>query len=271
MTAQERIDRKLKVILLARDTESASILYNYVTQFVPFAHVIIENPIPDWDIFRKRVKKLGLLKTVGQVVFLFTVSPVLGFLTRKRRRAIFTEYQLSNQPIPAAHIKRVSSVNTDECRELLKELDPDLVVVNGTRIIAEKTITCIPAPFINIHDGITPAYRGVHGGYWAMATGRPDLFGTTIHYVDKGIDTGNIIEQVFIQPKKGDNFTTYPLLQHAAALPVLVGIIQRFEKEDRIPVKPAVCENRPLWYHPTIFQWIKNAKRTLLISDKHPA
>ena len=95
------------------------------------------------------------------------------------------------------------------------------MLVNGTRIISKKTLESVPATFINIHTGITPAFRGVHGGYWAMATGKKNLFGTTVHYVDTGVDTGGIIEQVFIEPPKQDNFYTYPYLQYASVLPVL--------------------------------------------------
>ena len=105
-------------------------------------------------------------------------------------------------------------------REFLQELKPDLLIVNGTRIISKKTLESVSAPFINIHTGITPAYRGVHGGYWAVAKGKKNFFGTTIHYVDAGVDTGGIIEQVFAEPAKENNFYTYPYFQYATVLPV---------------------------------------------------
>ena len=41
-----------------------------------------------------------------------------------------------------------------------------------------------------MHAGITPQYRGVHGGYWAVVNNDPEHCGVTIHFVDKGIDTG---------------------------------------------------------------------------------
>ena len=45
-------------------------------------------------------------------------------------------------------------------------------------------------PVINMHAGITLRYRGVHGGYWALAEQHPEWVGTTVHLVDPGIDTG---------------------------------------------------------------------------------
>jgi len=70
---------------------------------------------------------------------------------------------------------------------------PDVVVVNGTRIIAEKVLHSVPATFLNTHSGITPLYRGAHGGYWALVKKDRANCGVTIHVVDAGIDTGGIV------------------------------------------------------------------------------
>ena len=77
-----------------------------------------------------------------------------------------------------------------------------------------------------MHAGITPAYRGVHGGYWALAEGRTDLVGTTIHLVDEGIDTGGVIEQASFSPTEADTFVTYPYLHTAAGLPPLIEAVR---------------------------------------------
>ena len=157
----------------------------------------------------------------------------------------------------------VKSLSSEEARELLKKIQPDLVIVNGTRIISKKTLQSVDAPFINIHVGITPQFRGVQGGYWAMATGQKDLFGVTIHYVDPGVDTGGIIEQVFTIPDKRDNFYTYPYLEYGICLPVLKDIVEQFSMGKRPEVKPPVTDKSVLWFHPTIFQWLKNLNKTM--------
>ena len=45
-------------------------------------------------------------------------------------------------------------------------------------------------PVVNYHSGINPAYRGINGGYFALANGEPEHFGVTLHLVDLGVDTG---------------------------------------------------------------------------------
>ena len=85
----------------------------------------------------------------------------------------------------------------------------------------QKVLSCIDAPFINTHLGITLKYRGVHGGYWALANGDPDNYGVTVHLIDVGIDTGGVLYQKFIKVLKNDNFNTYPIHQIAHAIPLM--------------------------------------------------
>jgi folate-dependent phosphoribosylglycinamide formyltransferase PurN len=85
--------------------------------------------------------------------------------------------------------------------------------VNGTRIISKEVLNCVDAVFINMHAGITPKYRGAHGAYWALYNKDRENAGVTIHLVDEGIDTGNIIYQSVVPITEKDNFATYPTLQ----------------------------------------------------------
>jgi methionyl-tRNA formyltransferase len=46
---------------------------------------------------------------------------------------------------------------------------------------------------VNLHPSLLPYNRGKHPAFWAMADGLPA--GVTLHYMDEGVDTGNIIAQ----------------------------------------------------------------------------
>ena len=70
--------------------------------------------------------------------------------------------------------------------------------------------------------GSRPATAGVHGGYWALREGRPDLAGSTVHLVDPGIDTGGILAQTTFTPDGADSIATYPFLHLACAIPLLL-------------------------------------------------
>ncbi len=252
-----------KLVLLARDTDSTWMIYNHIHPQVPIGYILLEKPISRWLLIRNRAKRVGWMKALGQVFFICCISPLLNFLSRTQKKALYAQFHLNSNKPANKKLILVPSVNSEECQAILKKINPDLVLVNGTRIISNQTLQSVTAPFVNIHDGITPAFRGVHGGYWALASGQPELFGTTIHFVDKGVDTGGIIEQIFLQPSKNDNFATYPILQHAAALPVLKQVLERILSGETITTRQPVCENSPIHFHPTIWEWMRNRKRTL--------
>ncbi len=128
--------------------------------------------------------------------------------------------------------------------------------MNGTRILEEHLLHVTGGVFLNTHVGITPLYRGVHGGYWALASGDPDHFGVTIHKIDKGIDTGEIVAQTVTERSDSDNFATYPLLQIASAIPLLKQAI-RSAIDGKLEAIPAPGGESKLWSHPTAFQYLK--------------
>ncbi|MEZ6118695.1 MAG: hypothetical protein R3C28_19310 [Pirellulaceae bacterium] len=60
-------------------------------------------------------------------------------------------------------------MNSPETVDRIQLLAPDVVLVNGTRIIRpHRSDNRTDALFLNTHAGVTPTYRGVHGGYWAL-------------------------------------------------------------------------------------------------------
>jgi folate-dependent phosphoribosylglycinamide formyltransferase PurN len=255
---------KTKIILVARDCDSSCIVYNYLSKSIDIDFVIFERAMPKKKQFWKRVKKLGFLRAASQVIFMLTIFPFIKLFSQQRKRDIFSQYELDEKHLPAKKVIRVETLNSDESRKLLRRLAPDLVLVNGTRIISKKTLEEVGSTFINIHTGITPLFRGVHGGYWAVAKGKKNLFGTTIHYVDSGVDTGAIIEQVFTVPTKADTFYTYPYLQYAVCLPVLKRVVASFLAGKRPETRQPVTTESALWFHPTVTQWLVNLRRTCI-------
>jgi folate-dependent phosphoribosylglycinamide formyltransferase PurN len=217
--------------------------------------VVLEDRLPTLALLRRRVSTLGLPRVVGQVLFAAIVRPALTRLGAERAMAIKQASSLKEATFDST-VVRVPSVNSDAAKAALKRLRPEVVVVSGTRIITDEILQAVPAPFINLHAGITPLYRGVHGGYWALVEGRPDLVGTTIHYVDKGIDTGSIIAQAGFEVTHADSFVTYPLLHTAAGIPLLLQAVH--DVLSRTPAPPRTRTDIPsrLRSHPTLWGYL---------------
>lgn len=246
-----------RVVLLVQRGDASSIVYNALAERFNVVRVIMERAVPRRTVLRRRVKKLGLRSAIGQLAFRATVFPVLARISRARVSAICSEYGLNRDPIPASAVAHVDSVNSERARDELRKARPALVVVNGTRIISKETLECVSVPFLNTHAGITPLYRGVHGGYWALAQRDAAHCGVTVHLVDTGIDTGGILAQAIVTPTAEDTFATYPYLQYAAAVPLLRSALADVLSGVARPKAPPAGESR-LWSHPTLGQYLRN-------------
>ncbi len=212
------------VVLLAGPGDTTDIVANFLADRVPDLAVIVEGSPSRTRMARRRAARHGWPQVIGQVLFVVVALPVLRWRGRDRIGDIVRERGLDTSPHPVR--AAVPSVNDPATVDLLAELHPTLVVVNGTRIIARSVLDAIDCPVVNTHAGITPRYRGVHGGYWALAEGRPDLVGTTVHLVDPGIDTGGVLGRAFFDVTTADTIATYPYLHLAAGLPVLADQVE---------------------------------------------
>ena len=244
------------IVLLAGTGRSTAIVYNALAREFTVAAVIQEDKPARLDFLKRRARKIGWPKVAGQTLFRAVVMPALAAFSRRRTAEILAASGLTTTPIPASVLVRVKSVNSPECIAALQRLAPKVVVVNGTRIIKAEVLNSAPAKFINMHAGITPLYRGVHGAYWALAQNDRNHCGVTVHLVDTGIDTGNILGQATIEPSPRDNFATYAYLQLAAGVPLLKEAV-RAALQGRLQPQPAPAGESHLWYHPTLGEYLR--------------
>jgi methionyl-tRNA formyltransferase len=249
------------VVLLAGPGDTTDIVANELARHVDNLTVIVESAPSRTTMTRRRATRLGWPTVLGQVAFIVGLLPRLRRQGQPRIAAIVAEHDLSTTPFPGT--RAVPSVNDVAVVELLRDLAPRVVVVNGTRIIARSVLDAVDAPFINMHAGITPRYRGVHGGYWALAEGHPEQVGTTVHLVDPGIDTGGVLAQATFAPTADDTIGTYPYLHLAAGLPLLVDQVERARRgQALVTVDPSsLPEKGPLYYHPTLRQYRRIRRR----------
>jgi phosphoribosylglycinamide formyltransferase-1 len=88
--------------------------------------------------------------------------------------------------------------------KLLKEAGVELVVLAGyMRIVKEPLLAAFPGRMINIHPSLLPAFPGLEAWKQALAAGAPET-GCTVHYVNRGMDTGPIIAQRRVPVLAGD-------------------------------------------------------------------
>lgn len=245
-----------RIVMMAGKGMSTNILYQALQQDFEIEKVILEDKVNKSAFLKKRVKHLGIWKVAGQVIFQATIPGILRSASKSRIASILHQAALTSDPPPQEKVIKVASVNDEHVVSILNRIKPDIVIVNGTRIISKKILESVKSCFINIHAGITPKYRNVHGAYWALVNNDQEHCGVTVHLVDQGIDTGNIIYQNTISITREDNFVTYPLLQLAAGIPLLKKALRDIA-EDKLVTKKGTLQSK-IWHHPTIGQYLFN-------------
>lgn len=245
----------LRAVILCNGKQSTRIMYRAIAADADIIAIIVENKPEAKQMLIRRCKRLGVVKLIGQLLFVL-FNRFFYKLSKPRVAQLIKQYGLHDADLPQSLVKKVESVNSQAAIDLLKELQPGIVIVNGTRIITETVLSAIEAPFVNTHMGITPRYRGVHGGYWALACGDTENCGVTVHLVDKGIDTGGVLYQDRIQIQNDDNFNTYPIHQIAKAIPLMKAVLQD-ARENKLTVVEGVQPSN-IWFHPAIWEYISN-------------
>jgi methionyl-tRNA formyltransferase len=86
----------------------------------------------------------------------------------------------------------------------LRALSPDLFVAVGYALILPRDLLALPRLLVaNFHASLLPAYRGKHPVFWTLRSGER-WGGLTVHAMDRGIDTGDILYQVRVRTRRDD-------------------------------------------------------------------
>ncbi len=121
-------------------------------------------------------------------------------------KAIFSqsvEELARSNGIPVHVTERVDAATI----ELVKRAEPDVIVVNSwyTRMPAEL-YNLPPHGTLNLHDSLLPKFTGFSPVLWALISGASE-FGLTVHRMDDGLDTGDILIQHSLPIKPTDTGT----------------------------------------------------------------
>jgi folate-dependent phosphoribosylglycinamide formyltransferase PurN len=247
------VSQAADVVLLTAGNDLARIAARRLAAAFPDLKIVTERRPGRLALLRSRIKRFGIVRVAGQVAFL-AAARVLYRVSWRRIVAIQQHHGMAPRWPEGCERFDVPSANSAECIDCLARLNPRVVLLLGTRVLSRNTLAAIKAPLINYHAGITPKYRGIHGGYWAKAEGDLANFGVTVHLVDPGIDTGAVLYQARLEPSREDNYTTFPYLQLAAALP-LIAQAGRDAIAGTLAPQTVNLPSR-LWSHPTIWGYV---------------
>jgi phosphoribosylglycinamide formyltransferase-1 len=118
---------------------------------------------------------------------------------------IARELGVPNVYLPPGKFRTRLEPNVEmELVRLLKEAGVALVVLAGfMRVLKEPMLGAYPGRIINIHPSLLPQFPGVESWKQALEAGEK-VTGCSVHYVDAGIDSGEIIAQRKVPVLPGD-------------------------------------------------------------------
>ncbi len=150
-----------------------------------------------------------------------------GILISKFIDMVFSSAPKRSYPFPVCRMK---DVNQKEALEWFKQRRPDVVFsVFFNQIIKKDFLNLVNRQVINIHPSYFPFYRGIGPTFWVLANNEKEI-GVSFHYVNKGIDEGDIIAQQKITVRPDDSVHSLYLrcAQEAASmLPALMGSLAK--------------------------------------------
>lgn len=108
-----------------------------------------------------------------------------------------------------------SLLTTEDQLRMIKEVHPDYVISCGYRHIVPEEILAIPEEgCLNLHPAYLPYNRGANPNVWSIVEGTPA--GVTLHWMDDGIDTGDIVARRQVELEFSDTGKTlYEKLEDA--------------------------------------------------------
>jgi folate-dependent phosphoribosylglycinamide formyltransferase PurN len=140
------------------------------------------------------------------------------------------------------------NVNAPEILEQIKKINPDLIIsVSMNQVIKKHILEMPPKQCINVHCAPLPQYGGMSPYVWALANNE-DHSAATIHYMEEGLDEGDIIVQEKMPVVKNDSaFALFYrcCLKAAELLPKVVDSIE----------KDTVCAYKQDLAKKTYFSW----------------
>jgi folate-dependent phosphoribosylglycinamide formyltransferase PurN len=117
--------------------------------------------------------------------------------------SVVDEFQ-TKRGIPVVYCEELNDSTT---LEVLEKQKPDVVVFTGGGIIREEVLKHAGDGILNCHMGILPDYRGMDVVEWPLLEGHPEKVGMTVHFMDKGVDTGDILATRPVDVRAGESLS----------------------------------------------------------------
>ena len=245
------------LIALIGDAPHAWTMVNALRRRFGDFPVIVEQGEPASAFWARRRKKLG-----AAAVYSMKAAQLAAKVTKplSHKRLADLRAECDATPVTGPSRIDVANLNSDEALAAIRALKPSAVFVASTGMLRAPLLEACACPVVNYHSGVNPAYRGINGGYFALANDEPEHFGVTLHLVDLGVDTGPILAVNRVPVAGNDNLQTYMTLMAARSQDLVAGTMAKVLSGEAKPLPPSTLPSNQ-YYAPTLGQYLGNGIR----------
>lgn len=261
---QENIKGKLKVVVLIgpslANKNTVTTLINKGVNVVGVVAMDHKNNGINVGFLKRSIKNFGIMKVFGQILERILYKLINNKKDIDFTRSFFKQEETNSlfNSFSSDFIINTNSYSNSETLTWIKNKNPDLIVIHTPYWIGKKVRDLVNGNIIGGHPGLTQHYRGVHSPFWAIYNNDLNTIGYTVFWVDGGVDTGNIIKQGMINVEKGDSYRIISYKGMRLIYQTIAEVLSNSCKIEDIPRVPnQVINKETLYYHPTIFQYLK--------------
>lgn len=192
---------RLKVVVIVSSDPSDIYFANQLARRLNVVGIIVESPAEQPDVRRKIGKLAGVALSPWRIPGLLRERAIVRDHVRRTSaidRAGFGNDAYELTPPPSCKVARVygkNAANSPEAVELIRGFEPDLLALCGCSILKDPVLSIPRLGSLNLHGGLAQRYRGVWTTLWAVVNEEPEYVGATVHFVNPGIDDGDIVYQ----------------------------------------------------------------------------
>ena len=231
----------MKIVILAMDDPL------YTNKFIK---QIIDARLEDIIGFAYVSKgdRLTIGKDKSKAAYLFSLLLIMGLyhftknslitVLHKVRLKLSNKISFISSPLVIDYARK-RGIQTFETRNpnnkkfltILRELKPDVIINQSQSIIKEGLLNIPKIGVINRHNALLPKNRGRLSPFWVLYKGEKET-GVSIHFVDEGIDSGEIIVQKKYKVSDNDTFNSLVKRNYEIAGKAMLEALDKLESGD---------------------------------------
>jgi methionyl-tRNA formyltransferase len=147
-------------------------------------------------------------------------AQIVAVVMHPPERAKFQTEILASARLAGAHVIPANDLRSSDGLERIARLNPEMAMsVMFGYLLKPDFLGLLPKGCINLHPAYLPYNRGAYPNVWSIVDQTPA--GVTLHYVDEGIDTGDIIRQKKVEVLSTDTGETLYHKLEAAGVQLL--------------------------------------------------